>query len=87
MPSPNDRKDPYLAFAFRVEMNSIWTGAFSEVSGLQVEIETEDYREGGVNDYMHKLAGPARYPANITLKHGLLDADLARVMLSGDQAR
>jgi phage tail-like protein len=68
--------DPYLAFAFRIELNGILSGAFSEVSGLQVEIETEDYREGGLNGYIHKLAGPARYPSNLILKHGILDADV-----------
>jgi phage tail-like protein len=72
----NKRKsDPYLSFKFRVEIGSIYKGGFSEVSGLQVEIETEDYREGGLNEYIHKLAGPARYPSNLILKHGLLDAD------------
>jgi phage tail-like protein len=69
------KEDPYLSFKFRVELGSIFIGGFSEVSGLQVEIETEDYREGGMNEYIHKLAGPARYPSNLILKHGLLDAD------------
>jgi hypothetical protein len=31
---------------------------------LQAEVQTEDYREGGVNEYAHKLAGPTNYPAN-----------------------
>lgn len=70
------RVDPYFAFAFQIELNGILSGAFSEVSGLQVEIETEDYREGGLNTYIHKLAGPARYPANVVLKHGIVDADV-----------
>jgi phage tail-like protein len=69
-------KDPYLAFRFRVEITGIAAGAFSEVSGLQIEIETHDYREGGLNEYMHKLAGPARYPSNLILKRGLMDADV-----------
>lgn len=68
--------DPYLSFNFWVECDKILIGAFSEVTGLQVEIEMEEYREGGVNTYMHKFAGPARYPSNLTLKHGILDTDL-----------
>jgi len=75
MPESNRKTDPYLAFNFWVECDKLLVGAFSEVSGLQVEIETEDYREGGVNAYMHKLAGPARYPSNLILKHGLMDTD------------
>lgn len=46
---------------------------FSEVTGLQVETEVQDYREGGLNDFMHKLAGPTRYPSNLVLKHGITD--------------
>jgi phage tail-like protein len=64
--------DPYLGFKFRVEIKGIEVAGFSEVSGLQLEIETEDYREGGVNEYIHKLAGPARYPTNLVLKRGLM---------------
>jgi phage tail-like protein len=69
------RKDPYLTFNFLVEIKGLVVGGFSEVSGLQVEIEVEDYREGGLNDYIHKLAGPTRYPSNLVLKHGLTDVD------------
>lgn len=69
------RKDPYLAFKFNVEVSGLKVGGFSEVSGLQVETEVEEYREGGVNTYVHKLTGPSRYPTNLTLKHGLTDID------------
>ena len=69
------RQDPYLTFNFQVEIQGLVVGGFSEVSGLQVEIEVEDYREGGLNDYIHKLAGPTRYPSNLVLKHGLTDVD------------
>jgi phage tail-like protein len=69
------RQDPYAAFNFQIEIEGLVVGGFSEVGGLQLEIETEDYREGGLNDYVHKLAGPARYPQNLTLKRGLTDAD------------
>ena len=70
-----DRADPYLAFNFVIELEGIVVGGFTEVSGLQVEVETQDYREGGVNEYLHKLAGPTRYPSNLVLKRGLTDAE------------
>lgn len=69
------RKDPYLAFRFLVEITGMVVGGFTEVSGLQVETEVEDYREGGLNTYVHKLAGPSRYPTNLILKRGLTDID------------
>ena len=67
-------EDPYFGFNFRVEITGVEVAGFSEVSGLQVEIETEDFREGGLNEFMHKLAGPARYPSNLILKRGLMDS-------------
>lgn len=70
----NKRGDPYLGFRFLVEIEGMEVGGFSEVSGLQVEVEVEDYREGGCNEFVHKLVGSTRYPANLTLKHGLMDA-------------
>jgi phage tail-like protein len=68
------RSDPYLSFNFLVEIEGMLVGGFTEVTGLQVEVEVEDYREGGLNTYIHKLAGPARYPSNLVFKHGLTDA-------------
>jgi len=68
-----ERKDPYLTFNFAVEIEGLVAGGFNEVSGLQAEIEVQDYREGGVNEYIHKRAGPARYPSNLTLKRGMTD--------------
>jgi phage tail-like protein len=64
------RLDPYQVHNFLVEIEGIIAGSFSECSGLQVETETFEYREGGVNDYMHRFAGPTKYPPLI-LKHGL----------------
>lgn len=69
------RTDPYLAFRYLVEIECVTVGGFSEVTGLQVETEIKEYREGGLNEYMHRLAGPTRYPSNLILKRGLTDAD------------
>ncbi len=72
---PGQRSDPFLAFNFLVELDDLVVGGFSEVSGLQAEIEVYDYREGGLNEYIHRLAGPTRYPVNLTLKRGLMETD------------
>jgi phage tail-like protein len=69
------RNDPYLSFNFLVEIEGLVVGGFSEVTGLQVETVLETYREGGVNEFEHKLAGPTRYPSNLILKHGLTDIE------------
>lgn len=69
------RNDPYAAFNFFVEIEGLIIGGFSEVNGLQVETVVEDYQEGGQNEYVHKLPGPARYPSNLVLKRGLTDIE------------
>jgi phage tail-like protein len=69
-----DRTDPYLGYRFGVEIEGLIVGGFSEVSGLQLEVETEDYHEGGVNNYTHKLPRAAKHPT-LVLKRGITDAD------------
>src|SRR5205814_305757 len=59
---------------FRVEIGQIAFAGFSDVSGLGVELETEDYREGGANEYVHKLRRGIKYP-NLVLRRGVADAD------------
>ena len=68
-----DRKDPFLSYNFAVEVEGLVAGGFSEVSGLQTEIEVQEYREGGLNEFIHKRAGPAKYPSNLILKKGITD--------------
>jgi phage tail-like protein len=69
------RKDPLMGFNFLVEIEGLLVGGFTEISGLQIETEVESYREGGVNDFVHKLPGASRYPSNLILKRGIADND------------
>jgi phage tail-like protein len=46
------------------------TGAFSEVSGLNAELETEEYREGGRNTGPHKFVKWGKY-SNLVFKRGI----------------
>ena len=66
--------DPFRVFNFVVEINGTQVASFSEVSGISAETEFEDFREGGINDYTHKLAKLTKYP-NLTLKRGITDTD------------
>ena len=50
---------PYLTFNFAVEIEGLIVGGFTEVSGLESQVEVEEYREGGVNGFVHKLPGRA----------------------------
>lgn len=57
---------------FYVEMESTVTAAFSECSGLDVQIEKEVYSEGGVNNQQRIFLKQAKF-GDITLKRGITD--------------
>ena len=44
---------------------------FQSVSGINAQINTEEYHEGGENRFKHKLPNPATYQ-NLVLKRGML---------------
>ncbi len=69
-----DRTDPYANFRYTVEFDSLIVGGFSRVQGLGVEIETEEYEEGGMNATTHVMPKRFSYP-NVTLQRGLTDED------------
>lgn len=58
------------AFRFKVELDALIVGGFSEVQGLEVQTEVEEVREGGLNGYVHRLPKGTRY-SSIVLKRGL----------------
>jgi phage tail-like protein len=73
---PTDtRTDPFRGFNFRVEIDGITTGSFSEVSGLTAEGDAVDYREGtdAVNN-VRKLQGMRKYTA-LVFKRGYVKDD------------
>ena len=75
------RNDPFLSARFVVEIEGIVVGGFSEVTGLQAEIDTEEYQEGGVNTHVHLLPKGAKY-SKLVLKRGMTESDrLARWLM------
>jgi phage tail-like protein len=68
-----ERKDPFRSFNFKVEINGINVGSFSEVSGLSSDGDAVEYRNGDdVPLHVRKLMGLRKY-SNITLKRGHTD--------------
>jgi phage tail-like protein len=67
--------DPYAAFRFNAEIDSLVVSGFSEITGLTFETEITTLREGGVNLHERQLAGPTKFPSRLILKRGLADAD------------
>jgi len=75
------RRDPFLAFCFRVTIDSVvsdaTTGFFKSVGGLSFETEVVEYREGGQNNTTHKLVGATKWK-NIVLKRGFGGGELIK---------
>lgn len=69
------RLDPLRGFRFLVEIDGLVSAGFARVKGVQREIKHESYREGGVNDYEHKLFTQVSYPS-VVLERGLALGDL-----------
>ncbi|WP_322044106.1 phage tail protein [Paraburkholderia sp. J67] len=65
---------PPTGFYFKVQIagaSSEDDAAFTEVSGLDMEIEVEEIKEGGENGFTHRLPGRVKY-SNLVLKRGIL---------------
>jgi phage tail-like protein len=66
---------PPVGFHFKVEVLGLSANdddvRFTEVSGLSVEMGTEDAPEGGENRFVQKYPTRAKYP-DLVLKRGLL---------------
>ena len=66
--------DPPFVGKFTFEIDGLTIGAFTEVSGLSVQVDVEELAEGGQNGYTHKLLGRMKWP-NLVFKRGLTDTD------------
>jgi phage tail-like protein len=67
------RNDPLRNFRFRLEIDQITQGYFSEVNIGDTTTEAIDYREGTEPTHVRKLPGLTKY-GNITLKWGVTDS-------------
>ena len=77
------RNDPFGAFNFLVEIDGVTKGGFSEVSGLDAELDPIEYRTGDDDITVRKIPGLKKF-GNITLKRGLtLDHSLWDWMKQG----
>ena len=72
---PIIRNDPYPSYNFLVTINGVSDdgnavkGAFTEVSGLETNVDPIEYRNGNEDITVRKLPGLKKF-SNITLKRG-----------------
>lgn len=62
--------DPYRNYNFKLEIQGIVEGHFTECSGLSVKVHTVRYREAGVAQSVRVLPGAVEY-ADVALRYGL----------------
>jgi phage tail-like protein len=68
-----DRNDPYRGYNFRIELDNTSVAAFREATGLSLNTDPVDYREGtDVWLSVRKLPGLRKY-SNITFKRGITE--------------
>jgi len=62
--------DPYRAYNFKLEIQGVVEGHFTECDGLSVKVHSLAYREGGASQVTRRLPGPVEY-SDVTLRYGL----------------
>jgi phage tail-like protein len=54
--------EPALSLTYKCTIDGIIPlGTWNKIQGLGFQYEVQDYREGGVNSYVHKIVGPVKY--------------------------
>lgn len=62
--------DPYRAYNFKLEIQGMVEGHFTECTGMDIKVQAIKYREGGTNQVVRQLPGRVEY-GDITLRYGL----------------
>jgi phage tail-like protein len=65
--------DPYRAYNFKLVIQGVTAGHFTECSGMGVKVHPIKYREGGSTQVTHCVPGQVEY-ADVTLRYGLTDS-------------
>jgi phage tail-like protein len=63
-------EEAFPSCRFYVMLDGVVQGVFTEVGGLQVEMDVMEYQEGGNNGFVYRLPGFTKV-SNITLKRGM----------------
>ena len=65
--------DPYRAYNFKLLIEGVTEGHFTEVSGLGVRVEAIQYREAGNAQIVRRIPGQVTY-GPVTLRYGLTNS-------------
>ncbi|HZN13476.1 MAG TPA: phage tail protein [Acidimicrobiales bacterium] len=73
MANAADYVDPYRAYNFKLQIQGVTAGHFTECSSLGVKVHPIKYREAGNTQVTHCVPGQLEY-ADVTLRYGLTDS-------------
>ncbi len=62
--------DPYRAYNFKLIIQGVTEGHFTECSNMGIKVDAIAYREGGQSQVVHRIPGRVQY-SDITLRYGL----------------
>ncbi len=65
--------DPYRNYNFKLLIQGVTSGHFTECSGLEIKVQSIPYREAGKSQVVHQLPGQVEYGA-VSLRFGLTDS-------------
>lgn len=65
--------DPYRVYNFKLVIQGVTEGHFTECSGLGITVQAIKYREGGTSEVVRRIPGYVEY-ADVTLRYGLTDS-------------
>jgi len=68
--TPGTWVDPYPAFNFKVMIQGQMVAHFMEFAGLEVDVETFEYREAGMGQVVHQIPTITTFKP-VTLRYGL----------------
>jgi len=84
---PGNWVDPYRAYNFKLLINNVTEGHFTEVGGLGVKVERISYREAGNSSIVRAIPGRVTY-SEVTLRFGLTSSvDLWEWLTSAVEGR
>jgi len=67
---PGTFVDPFRAYNFKLVIQGVTEGHFTECIGLGIKVQAIKYREGGTSQVVHVIPGPVEY-GDVTLRYGL----------------
>lgn len=80
--TPGTFTDPYRSYNFQIQIRGVVEGHFTQCTNMGVKVDAISYREGGMQQIVHRLPGQVEY-GDITLRYGLSSSsDLFNWMMS-----